>query len=50
MEPRGFLVAGRTDLAVQFVDVDVNISETLIRGQPLPFGSPALRPPRKSGE
>jgi hypothetical protein len=31
---------------VRFVDVDVNIPETLTRPAPLPFGSPALRPPR----
>jgi hypothetical protein len=33
---------------VRFVDVDVNIPETLTRQAPLPFGSPALRPPRES--
>jgi hypothetical protein len=32
---------------VQFVDVDVNIPQTLTRPQPLPFGSPLLRPPRR---
>jgi len=32
---------------VQFVDVDVNIPETLTRDAPLPFGSPKLRPPRR---
>jgi hypothetical protein len=34
---------------VRFVDVDVNIPETLTRPEPLPFGSPLLRPPRRSG-
>jgi hypothetical protein len=33
---------------VNHVDVDVNIPETLTRPQPLPFGSPALLPPRRS--
>jgi hypothetical protein len=32
---------------IQFVDVDVNIPATLTRPEPLPFGSPALRPPRR---
>jgi len=32
---------------VRFVDVDVNIAETLTRPEPLPFGSPQLRPPRR---
>jgi hypothetical protein len=31
---------------VQFVDVDVNIPETLNQPKPLPFGSPGLRLPR----
>jgi hypothetical protein len=31
---------------VRFVDVDVNIPQTLTRTRPLPFGSPQLRPPR----
>jgi len=31
---------------VRFVDVDVNIPQTLARSEPLPFGSPDLRPPR----
>ena len=35
---------------IQFVDVDVNVPETLTRPQPLAFGSPALRPPRQLGE
>src|SRR5215831_1562271 len=34
--------------AVQFVDVDANIPETLARDEPLPFGSPELQPPRRS--
>ena len=41
---------GRTHMQtqphIQFVDVDVNIPETLTRPQPLPFGSPHLLPPR----
>jgi hypothetical protein len=32
---------------IQFVDVDVNIPTTLTRLEPLPFGSPALQPPRR---
>src|SRR3954451_14706912 len=35
---------------IQFVDVDVNVPETLTRPQPLAFGSPALRPRRQPGE
>ena len=35
---------------IQFVDVDVNVPETLTRPQPLAFGSSALRPPRQPGE
>jgi len=35
---------------IQFVDVDVNVPETLTHPQPLAFGSPALRPPRQPGE
>ena len=35
---------------IRFVDVDVNVPETLTRPQPLAFGSPALRPPRQPGE
>jgi hypothetical protein len=33
---------------VRFVDVDANIPETLTRPEPLPFGSPQLRPPRSA--
>jgi hypothetical protein len=33
---------------IQFVDVDVNIPETLTRARPLPFGSNDLLPPRRS--
>src|SRR5262245_56915600 len=33
---------------IRHVDVDVNIPETLTREQPLAFGSPELRPPRRS--
>jgi len=32
---------------VQFVDVDVNVPESLTRKRPLPFGSDQLRPPRR---
>jgi hypothetical protein len=38
----------KTQSHIQFVDVDVNLPETLTRQQPLPFGSPELRPPRGS--
>jgi hypothetical protein len=31
---------------VRFIDVDVNIPQTLARSEPLSFGSPDLRPPR----
>jgi hypothetical protein len=34
---------------VQFVDVDANLAGTLTRGEPLAFGSQALRPPRGKG-
>ncbi|MET0925563.1 MAG: pyridoxamine 5'-phosphate oxidase family protein [Xanthobacteraceae bacterium] len=33
---------------IRYVDVDVNIPETLTRERPLAFGSPELRPPRRS--
>lgn len=33
---------------IRHVDVDVNIPETLTRDRPLAFGSPELRPPRRS--
>lgn len=36
----------QTQSHIQFIDVDVNIPETLTRPAPLPFGSPQLRPPR----
>jgi len=32
---------------VHFVDVDVNVPDTLTRKRPLPFGSDQLRPPRR---
>jgi hypothetical protein len=32
---------------VHFVDVDVNVPETLTRDLPLAFGAKALRPPRR---
>jgi hypothetical protein len=38
----------RPQQCVQFVDVDVNIPETLKRARPLAFGSAKLRPPRGS--
>jgi hypothetical protein len=40
----------KAQTCVRFVDVDVNVEETLTRRQPLAFGSPALRPPRQPGE
>ena len=47
---QGWLEGGshkRAQACVQFVDVDVNIAETLTRRKPLPFGSPELRSPRR---
>jgi hypothetical protein len=38
----------QTQSHIRFVDVDVNIPDTLTRPEPLPFGSPELRPPRRS--
>jgi hypothetical protein len=38
----------RAQTCIRYVDVDVNIPETLTRAQPLAFGSPELRPPRRS--
>jgi general stress protein 26 len=40
----------KTQPCIQYVDVDVNVPETLTHVEPLPFGSPALRPPRRPGE
>jgi hypothetical protein len=40
----------KTQPCIQFVDVDVNVPDTLAHPQPLPFGSPGLRPPRRPGE
>ena len=44
----------KTQTCIQFVDVDVNVLDTLKhtlkRRQPLAFGSPQLRPPRRAGE
>jgi hypothetical protein len=37
-----------TQPCIRHVDVDVNIPETLTRDRPLAFGSPELRPPRRS--
>lgn len=36
----------QSQTCVQFVDVDVNIADTLDRTGPLPVSSPLLRPPR----
>jgi general stress protein 26 len=47
---RGGTRHSKAQSCVQFVDVDVNIPETLTRAQPLPFGSPLLRPPRQPAE
>ena len=44
----GKLVTARRSRASDYVDVDVNIPETLTRERPLAFGSPELRPPRRS--
>jgi len=38
----------RPQQCIQFVDVDVNIPETLTRAEPLAFGSAKLQPPRGS--
>jgi hypothetical protein len=46
---RGGTRHNKPQSCVQFVDIDINIPETLTRGQPLPFGSPMLRPPRQPG-
>jgi general stress protein 26 len=46
---RGGTRHSRPQTCIQRVDVDVNIPETLTRPQPLPFGSPGLRPPRQPG-
>jgi len=40
----------KTQTCIQFVDVDVNVPDTLKRRQPLAFGSPHLRPPRRGSE
>src|SRR5262249_41033648 len=40
----------KTQTCIQFVDVDVNVPDTLTRRQLLAFGSPHLRPPRRAGE
>jgi hypothetical protein len=39
-----------TQVCIQLVDVDVNVPATLKRRQPLPFGSPELKPPRRPGD
>jgi hypothetical protein len=36
----------QTQSHVRFVDVDINLPDTLTRPEPLAFGSPQLRPPR----
>ena len=40
----------KTQVCIQLVDVDVNVPATLKRRQPLAFGSPELRPPRRPGD
>jgi hypothetical protein len=35
-----------TQSCIQFVDLDINIPDTLTHPKPLGFGSPLLRPPR----
>ncbi len=40
----------RTQPFIRKVDVDVNIPDTLTEPEPLPFDSPKLRGPRRSGE
>jgi len=47
---RGGSSHSTTQTCIQHVDVDVNIPKTLTHRAPLPFGSPKLRPPRRSGE
>jgi general stress protein 26 len=47
---RGGAQHRQAQTCIQFVDVDVNVPETLTRPQPLAFGSSALRPPRQPGE
>ena len=42
----GERIVKQPQACVRFVDVDVNIPETLARSEPLSFGSPDLRPPR----
>ncbi len=37
----------QTQSHIQFIDVDVNIPQTLTRPAPLRFGSPQLQPPRR---
>jgi general stress protein 26 len=40
----------KTQPCIQYVDVDVNVPETLAHGEPLAFGSRRLRPPRRPGK
>jgi general stress protein 26 len=40
----------KTQPCIQYVDVDVNVPETLTHGEPLAFGSRGLRRPRRPGE
>lgn len=47
---RGGTRHSKPQSCIQFVDVDVNVPETLTRRQPLRFGSRALRPPRRNGK
>jgi general stress protein 26 len=47
---RGGTRHSKPQACIQFVDVDVNMPDTLTHPEPLPFGSRALRPPRRPGE
>jgi general stress protein 26 len=47
---RGGARHSQAQSCIRFVDVDVNIPNTLTRPRPLPFGSPELRPPRQPDE
>ena len=47
---RGGTRHSKPQACIRFVDVDVNVPETLTRRQPLAVGAPALRPPRRTGE
>jgi general stress protein 26 len=47
---RGGTRHSRRQTCIRFVDVDVNIPDTLTRARPLPFGSPDLLAPREPDE